>query len=454
MTAQINTPHARPIPVVCNFWWEEAGPIGAFTYDGDSYPYPPLYPGDTRYLLQTTPIHIVITFDAIGQANSANPQVIPPPGVQILEYFWDFGDGTHDYGPVTKHVYRVADPNLSVTLTVVDSRNMRFSAAKPLNLISTHFGYLVPYKMRGLHVGGGGLASIRAAVDEVATSDLPISSFTGKKAGQGVLDKQITTDSVVPSGHKTNSTLAETVTQLDVATKKTKTKYTTAETANASDATTKKVVMALPTFTLRDSFKRGGEKPLSNSGKWSLITEFVDTGEIPFNPPLENWAPTGVVKVGTGTTVYNSGARWNVAEQINPAVTATIKTLPGPAMTLSLWGCLAAAAKSGYEVRINGGEEKLFVVKWVAGVATPLFEAPIVLKSGETDLYDGIAITVRSSTIRMWLRKTIGKAWSVVGEATDSTYTTGFVGHSASGTEGLQHGPRAYITNFESAEAR
>lgn len=148
MTAIINTPPANIPPVKMNFFFKQEGPTGAVTYDGDTYPYPPLYVGDTRYILYTSIVNTPLVFDAIGQESLLNPHVEPPPGVTVLEYLWNFGDGTEGYGPVVTHTYKVLDPELQVTLTIVDSRNFHYSCSRPVVLVVTAFGALVPYKIR------------------------------------------------------------------------------------------------------------------------------------------------------------------------------------------------------------------------------------------------------------------------------------------------------------------
>lgn len=124
MTSIINIPPAPPIPVICAFSWNQNGPEHGVTYDGDSYPYTSPQPA-SRYKLYSTLTHQSIRFEA---------NIPPIHDVTIIEYLWDFGDGFKGYGSVVSHVYQVADPDTSVTLSVVDSRNMRWSAAKPLNL--------------------------------------------------------------------------------------------------------------------------------------------------------------------------------------------------------------------------------------------------------------------------------------------------------------------------------
>src|SRR6266568_2373153 len=98
MFTTINKSPLPTPPVQCDFWWEEEEAPG-YTFDGDVFPYPPLFAGDTRYNIYTTVIKHLITFDAINQA----PHIVTPPGISVIEYVWDFGDGTKAYGPVVTH---------------------------------------------------------------------------------------------------------------------------------------------------------------------------------------------------------------------------------------------------------------------------------------------------------------------------------------------------------------
>jgi PKD domain len=181
----LQEPPAPPLPVVCDFFFEQTGPPGTATYDGDIYPYPPLPSdkgSDARYAWGTTPVFLAVEFFATRQreereekearekwvkeeeastitkkereeketnqttkrklAERTQGRVTAPPGITILEYFWDFGDGFTGHGPIVTHTYEVPDPTTSISLTVLDSLGREFSTSKALSLLVVDFGYV------------------------------------------------------------------------------------------------------------------------------------------------------------------------------------------------------------------------------------------------------------------------------------------------------------------------
>lgn len=149
----LQEPPSPPLPVICDFFFEQTGPPGIATYDGDTYPYPPLPSdkgSDARYAWGTTPVFLAVEFFGTAHTVESKVQshVIPPPGVSILEYFWDFGDGHTGHGPIVTHTYEVPDPTTSISLTVLDSLGREFSTSKALSLLIVDFGYIYP-RIRG-----------------------------------------------------------------------------------------------------------------------------------------------------------------------------------------------------------------------------------------------------------------------------------------------------------------
>lgn len=134
-------------PVDVNFWWNENGPVEEYTFDGDSYPYTTPPPSE-RFIMHTTFINEPIKFYAIPspeqieKEETFNPQTIPPPGVEVIDYQWDFGDGVIGFGPFVEHEYKFVQPGIEVKLTVVDTRGLLWSRAKPVNLVPRRTGYI------------------------------------------------------------------------------------------------------------------------------------------------------------------------------------------------------------------------------------------------------------------------------------------------------------------------
>jgi len=193
MASIVNESPGVELPVAVGFYFEQAGPAGTATYDGDIYPYPPLPSdegNDYRYAWGTTPVFLAVEFRATREqeekeekearerwvkeeeataitkkereekeanqtkereiAEKTRGRVIPPPGVSILEYFWDFGDGHTGYGPTVTHTYEVADPDTEISLTVLDSLGREWSTSKTLSLVFVDFGYTYP-RIRGIN---------------------------------------------------------------------------------------------------------------------------------------------------------------------------------------------------------------------------------------------------------------------------------------------------------------
>ena len=193
MTSIVNNPSRPALPVTVDFYFEQTGPPGFATYDGDTYPYPPLPSdkgSDYRYAWGTTPVFLAVEFFATREkeekeekatrekwvkeeeeakitkkereekiANQTKDRLIaerikghvtPPPGVTILEYFWDFGDGFVGYGPTVTHTYEVADPDTEISLTILDSLGREWSTSKALSLVFVDFGYTYT-RIRGVN---------------------------------------------------------------------------------------------------------------------------------------------------------------------------------------------------------------------------------------------------------------------------------------------------------------
>ena len=155
MASIINRPPRPVLPVAVDFYFEQGGPPGTATYDGDIYPYPPLPSdkgSDYRYAWGTTPVFLAVEFHAepFTVEGKVQPHVVPPPGVTILEYFWDFGDGHVGHGPTVTHTYEVADPDTAISLTVLDSLGREWSTQKALSLVFVDFGYTYT-RIRGVN---------------------------------------------------------------------------------------------------------------------------------------------------------------------------------------------------------------------------------------------------------------------------------------------------------------
>lgn len=155
MPSIVNKPSPPALPVTVDFYFEQGGPPGLATYDGDIYPYPPIPSdegSDYRYAWGTTPVFLAVEFhaEAFVLEGKVQPHVVTPPGVTVLEYFWDFGDGHTGHGPTVTHTYEVADPDTGISLTVLDSLGREWSTQKALSLLFVDFGYTYE-RIRGVN---------------------------------------------------------------------------------------------------------------------------------------------------------------------------------------------------------------------------------------------------------------------------------------------------------------
>jgi hypothetical protein len=148
----INEKVPKQLPVECNFWWEPGTPLN-FVVGTSKYPYvhqedEVSRPSDARYKVYTNTINTAITFDAKDSESLGHPKVVSPPGVEIIEYFWNFGDGVTGRGPVISHTYKIAGSETAVILAVTDSRGKRYTCRKPINLIFAFEGDISVGKIR------------------------------------------------------------------------------------------------------------------------------------------------------------------------------------------------------------------------------------------------------------------------------------------------------------------
>lgn len=116
-------------PVV-DFSWTPVQIALSYTVGGNTYP--PTHQvdnvsraSDDRYVAFTTPVNTLLTFVA---------SVILPPGVAVVEYVWNFGDGSIGYGPTVTHTYKTPNSQTSATLNVIANNGTQVSRSKGLNL--------------------------------------------------------------------------------------------------------------------------------------------------------------------------------------------------------------------------------------------------------------------------------------------------------------------------------
>lgn len=103
-----------------DFTWSPVGAAITYSFAGNSYP-----PAGTRFEAFYTPVNQLVTFVAV---------VVPPPGVAIIEYRWDLGDGNVKFGQTIGHTYNVPNQSLTAKLEVTDSYNRKAYVSRALLL--------------------------------------------------------------------------------------------------------------------------------------------------------------------------------------------------------------------------------------------------------------------------------------------------------------------------------
>lgn len=115
--------------VVLDFSWSPVSVPLSFTFIG-TYPYTTQADAisrssDSRYAAYTTPNNTLLTFTATASI---------PAGITVVEYKWNFGDGTIGYGSTVSHTYSISSPQTMATLTTTDNLGRQSNVGKLLNL--------------------------------------------------------------------------------------------------------------------------------------------------------------------------------------------------------------------------------------------------------------------------------------------------------------------------------
>lgn len=127
MTATIKSPVVPVARPEVNLSWTPLGSAVTYLVDGDVYSNDSVDPA--------TLLHPPVFETPVGQELTFVADVAAPIGVSIVEYHWDFGDGTQGYGTPIAHTYRVASPQTRCVLTVLDTLNRLTSGARQITLV-------------------------------------------------------------------------------------------------------------------------------------------------------------------------------------------------------------------------------------------------------------------------------------------------------------------------------
>lgn len=76
---------------------------------------------------------------ATGTNTTFEPvNIILPEGIVVLEYRWNLGDGTETFGKQVGHTYIAENPELIVSLTVLDSRLLEWTFFKTIPVLAAY----------------------------------------------------------------------------------------------------------------------------------------------------------------------------------------------------------------------------------------------------------------------------------------------------------------------------
>lgn len=118
--------------VYVDFSWTGTGAELSYEVGGNHYPYSTQADGiirasDERYASYVTPINTDLTFTA--------DVIITSKNLSIIQYRWDFGDGTIGYGPTINHTYFAAAPQTQALLNITDNLGNVYGRHKAVNLV-------------------------------------------------------------------------------------------------------------------------------------------------------------------------------------------------------------------------------------------------------------------------------------------------------------------------------
>jgi hypothetical protein len=183
---------------------------------------------------------------------------------------------------------------------------------------------------------------------------------------------------------------------------------------------------SFPTTESLDTFERAAENPLSDGGKWTKFAWAKTIGRV--YSATYGWVP----KEGGAEAPESEadGAYWNVREFSGPAVSVHMDA-ENLHDYVALWcDSTGAGSKNGYRLRVVGLAKsygfKLVLEKWVSGNKTVLGESSEVAFKGLSS-ENVIGITATAGKVQAWYGTTEA-GMSVKVEASDSTFTHGYVG--------------------------
>lgn len=163
-----------------------------------------------------------------------------------------------------------------------------------------------------------------------------------------------------------------------------------------------------PTTGVLDNFTRSSENPLSDGGKWATFTGW--TGG---NNALE------IITSGQAIASVSGGgaALWTATQYTDSEVYTTVEAFSGDTITLFL-RIGSPSSFTGYRLKIQNG-----LMEFYRSDSTSL-SSPVFPTIG---IGDSVGARIVGTTLTAW-HKPSGGSWTQVASATDSTYTSGYIG--------------------------
>jgi hypothetical protein len=188
---------------------------------------------------------------------------------------------------------------------------------------------------------------------------------------------------------------------------------------------------ALGELRLDDAFTTA-ESPLSEGGTWAALSWDYSGSGHSTGRVATGWGPYDALAQGI------NGAYWTKATFADTGsgdgVAATLTTNPGTEGHFELLLDMQnpATVRSGYELRFTETASSVYTValtRWVAGVSTPLAsKTGVSFAKGSR-----FALTDKGGTLAAWTAGASGEFTQLL-TATDTTFTTGYVGVAGGGS--------------------
>lgn len=129
-----------PVRPTVDFTWSPRIAAAPVQLNANTYPYTMqadavARSSDSRYASWSTFTGSDITFSA--------SITLPKPDLSVVEYRWLFGDGDLGFGPTVTHVYKVAFPQLTVSLIITDTLGQVTSRSQIIGLTYAEKGTLL-----------------------------------------------------------------------------------------------------------------------------------------------------------------------------------------------------------------------------------------------------------------------------------------------------------------------